>query len=134
MIGVTRVVEIVDLDHRFAGDAGEPICRSPSTSCPISSLFEEMDVLEISASFYIEFAQLRQGFDKWLLALAATMGGVNMSTPLSIIGNAAGQIFDAIAKAFSGPGRTGVFRAVVAMVPRFPRGWCCLSHRGCSLY
>jgi len=68
------------------------------------TLFEELGMLGIFASFYVGFAQWTPGFYKWFLSLANDIGGANMSSSLSIMGNAAGQIFDSVVKAYSGVG------------------------------
>jgi hypothetical protein len=68
------------------------------------TLFEELGMLGIFASFYVGFAQWAPGFYKWFLSLANDIGGANMSSSLSIMGNAAGQIFDSVVKAYSGVG------------------------------
>lgn len=95
------------------------------------AFFEEIGVLGIFASFYIEFAQFGPGFYKWFLSLANTIGGTNMSSTLGVIGSAAGQILDAIVKAFSGAGWSAIFSVAVAMVPLFLPGWCYRSPRSC---
>ena len=119
---------------KFAGGLGVitlvlAAVRFAATKDPVLAwlaFFEEVGILGIFASFYIEFAQFGPGFYKWFLTLATTIGGANMSSTLSIIGSAAGQILDAIAKAFSGAGWTAILGVIVAMVPLF-FAWIVLS-------
>lgn len=58
--------------------------------------------------------------------MANTIGGADMSSTLSIMGNAAGQIFDAIIKAFAGAGWGAIFGVAAAMIPLF-FAWILLS-------
>ncbi|BCZ85483.1 hypothetical protein PTKU64_91580 (plasmid) [Paraburkholderia terrae] len=119
---------------KFAGGLGVitlilAAIRFAATRDPVMAwlaFFEEVAVLGIFASFYIEFAQFGPGFYKWFLSLANTIGGTDMSSTLGVIGSAAGQILDAIVKAFSGAGWTAIFSVAVAMVPLF-LAWLVLS-------
>ncbi|CAN7794059.1 type IV secretion system protein [Paraburkholderia hospita] len=119
---------------KFAGGLGVitlilAAIRFAATRDPVMAwlaFFEEIGVLGIFASFYIEFAQFGPGFYKWFLSLANTIGGTNMSSTLGVIGSAAGQILDAIVKAFSGAGWSAIFSVAVAMVPLF-FAWLVLS-------
>jgi TrbL/VirB6 plasmid conjugal transfer protein len=83
------------------------------------ALFEELGMLGIFAAFYVGFAQWAPGFYKWFLSLANDIGGANMSSSLSIMGNAAGQIFDSVIKAYSGVGwsLSAVGDVIVGTIP-----------------
>ncbi|MGF6851718.1 type IV secretion system protein [Paraburkholderia sp. CI3] len=80
--------------------------RFAATKDPVMAwvaLFEELGMLGIFASFYIGYATWVPSFYKWFQTLSSEIaGGTNMGSSLSIIGNAAGQIFDSVVQAFSG--------------------------------
>jgi hypothetical protein len=80
--------------------------RFAATKDPVMAwiaLFEELGMLGIFASFYIGYATWVPSFYKWFQTLSSEIAGdTNMGSSLSIIGNAAGQIFDSVIQAFSG--------------------------------
>jgi hypothetical protein len=80
--------------------------RFAATKDPVMAwvaLFEELAMLGIFASFYIGYATWVPSFYKWFQTLSSEIaGGTNMGSSRSIIGNAAGQIFDSVVQAFAG--------------------------------
>lgn len=105
--------------------------RFAATKDPVVAwvaLFEELGVLGIFAACYVGFAQWAPGFYKWFLSLANTISGANMSSALSIMGNAAGQLFDSAVKAFSGVGFSvsTIFNVLMAVIPLL-LAWALLS-------
>ena len=119
---------------KFAGALGVltlvlAFVRYAATKDPVFAwlaVFEDIGTLGIFASFYLAFAAWAPGFYRWFLTLANTIGGADMSSTLSIMGNAAGQIFDAIIKAFAGAGWGAIFGVAAAMIPLF-FAWILLS-------
>ena len=80
--------------------------RFAATKDPVMAwvaLFEELGILGIFASIYVGFASWARtstsGSSPWPM-----IGGANMTSALSIMGNAAGQVFDSAVQAWSGIG------------------------------
>ncbi|MEM5440378.1 type IV secretion system protein, partial [Paraburkholderia diazotrophica] len=92
------------------------------------ALFEELGTLGIFASIYVGFASWAPNFYKWFVSLANDIGGADMTSALSIMGNAAGQVFDSAVQAWSGIGLhlTMIPDVVIATVPLF-FAWALLS-------
>ncbi|CAG4926239.1 type IV secretion system protein [Paraburkholderia gardini] len=79
--------------------------RFAATKDPVMAwvaAFEELAILGIFASFYVGYASFAPMFYKWFLSLATTISGSNMSSAGSMIGSAAGQLYDSFAKSFAG--------------------------------
>ncbi|MBB4518194.1 hypothetical protein GGD68_007000 [Paraburkholderia fungorum] len=105
--------------------------RFAATKDPVMAwvaLFEELGILGIFASIYVGFASWAPGFYKWFVSLANDIGGANMTSSLSIMGNAAGQVFDSAVQAWSGIGfhLTMIPDIVIATIPLF-LAWALLS-------
>lgn len=105
--------------------------RFAATKDPVMAwvaLFEELGILGIFAGIYVGFASWAPNFYKWFLSLGNDIGGANMSSALSIMGNAAGQIFDSAVQAYSGIGfkLTMIPDVIIATVPLF-LAWILLS-------
>ncbi|APA90385.1 type IV secretion system protein (plasmid) [Paraburkholderia sprentiae WSM5005] len=95
--------------------------RFAATKDPVMAwvaLFEELGMLGIFASFYIGYATWVPSFYKWFQTLSSEIaGGTNMGSSLSIIGNAASQLFDSVVLAFKGAGWTEYISVLVGVVP-----------------
>ncbi|MFM0077231.1 type IV secretion system protein [Paraburkholderia sediminicola] len=103
--------------------------RYAATRDPVMAwvvLFEELGILGIFAAFYVGFASWAPGFYQWFLGMANTIGGANMSSALSIMGNAAGQIFDAFIGALKTASWTQYIAVLMAVGPLF-FAWLVLS-------
>jgi hypothetical protein len=105
--------------------------RFAATKDPVFAwvaLLEELGTLGIFASIYVGFASWAPGFYQWFVSLANSIGGANMTSALSIMGNAAGQVFDSAVQAWSGIGfkLTMIPDVVVATIPLF-LAWALLS-------
>jgi hypothetical protein len=88
--------------------------------------FEELGILGIFAAFYVGFASWAPGFYKWFMDLANMISGADMSSAISIMGNAAGQLFDAFIGAFKTAGWTEYIAVLMAVGPLF-FAWLILS-------
>jgi hypothetical protein len=105
--------------------------RFAATRDPVMAwvaLCEELGILGIFASIYVGFASWAPGFYKWFVSMANDIGGANMTSSLSIMGNAAGQVFDSAVQAWSGIGfhLTMIPDVVIATIPLF-LAWILLS-------
>ena len=90
------------------------------------ALFEELGVLGIFAAMYVGFETWAPGFYKWFMSLANMISHADMSSALSIMGNAAGQIFDAFILAFKTAGWTEYISVLMAVFP-LVLAWLVLS-------
>jgi hypothetical protein len=104
--------------------------RFAATKDPVLAwvaLFEELGMLGIFASFYIGYATWVPSFYKWFQTLSSDIaGGTNMGSSLSIIGNAASQLFDSVVGAFKGAGWTEYISVLIGVVPLLG-AWLLLS-------
>ncbi|MBB5511072.1 type IV secretion system protein [Paraburkholderia atlantica] len=105
--------------------------RFGATKDPVMAwvaLFEELGILGIFASIYVGFASWAPNFYKWFVSMANDIGGANMTSALSIMGSAAGQVFDSAVQAWSGIGfkLTMIPDVVIATIPLF-FAWALLS-------
>lgn len=105
--------------------------RFAATKDPVMAwvaLLEELGILGIFASIYVGFASWAPNFYKWFVSLANDIGGADMTSALSIMGNAAGQVFDSAVQAWSGIGfkLTMIPDVLIATVPLF-FAWALLS-------
>jgi hypothetical protein len=95
--------------------------RFAATKDPVMAwvaLFEELGMLGIFASFYIGYATWVPSFYNWFQTLSSDIaGGTNMGSSLSIIGNAAGQIYDSVVQAFAGAGWTEYISVLIGVFP-----------------
>jgi len=81
--------------------------RFAATKDPVMAwvaLCEELGILGIFASIYVGFGSWAPNFYKWFVSLANDIGGADMTSAVSIMGNAAGQVFDSAVQAWSGIG------------------------------
>ena len=105
--------------------------RFAATKDPVMAwvaLCEELGILGIFASIYVGFGSWAPNFYKWFVSLANDIGGADMTSALSIMGNAAGQVFDSAVQAWSGIGikLTMIPDVVIATIPLF-LAWALLS-------
>ena len=105
--------------------------RFAATKDPVMAwvaLLEELGILGIFASIYVGFASWAPNFYKWFVSLANDIGGADMTSALSIMGSAAGQVFDSAVQAWSGIGihLTMIPDVIVATIPLF-LAWALLS-------
>ncbi|MGF6736358.1 hypothetical protein OKW47_000104 [Paraburkholderia atlantica] len=104
--------------------------RFAATKDPVMAwvaLFEELGMLGIFASFYIGYATWVPSFYKWFVTLSSEIaGGTNMGSSVSIIGNAASQLFDSVIKAFKGAAWTEYISVLIGVIPLL-LAWLVLS-------
>ncbi|WP_429548081.1 type IV secretion system protein [Paraburkholderia youngii] len=104
--------------------------RFAATKDPIMAwvaLFEELGMLGIFASFYIGYATWVPFSYKWFVTLSSEIaGGTNMGSSVSIIGNAASQLFDSVIKAFKGAAWTEYISVLIGVIPLL-LAWLVLS-------
>jgi TrbL/VirB6 plasmid conjugal transfer protein len=103
--------------------------RYAATHDPVMAwvvVFEELGVLGIFAALYVGFSSWAPGFYQWFLGLANTISGANMTNALSIIGNAAGQLFDAFMAALKTASWTQYIAVAFAVGP-LVLAWAVLS-------
>ncbi|SDR54874.1 TrbL/VirB6 plasmid conjugal transfer protein [Paraburkholderia fungorum] len=103
--------------------------RYAATRDPIMAwvvVFEELGILGIFAALYVGFASWAPGFYQWFLGMANTISGSDMTSALSIMGSAAGQLFDGFMAALKTASWTQYIAVAFAIGP-LVMAWAVLS-------